>query len=140
MLETLERAAPDATLNDIKALLARMMFSGKAMHKKARSAPQQSGSTRSKAATAPLEYRSSPTTRKFTSWAASPSPHCKGNWLAIVLLGLVHPRRASQRRPVMLPYEKLSPPVSAQLSTSSILDRPHVLGLSGLVCGRRWRC
>ena len=37
MLETLERAAPDAEMKDIKALLGRMMFSGKAMHKKARS-------------------------------------------------------------------------------------------------------
>ena len=39
VLETLERAAPDAEMKDIKALLGRMMFSGKAMHKKARSAP-----------------------------------------------------------------------------------------------------
>ena len=36
VLETLERAAPDATLNDIKALLGRMMFTGKAMQKKVR--------------------------------------------------------------------------------------------------------
>ncbi len=36
VLETLERAAPDAEMKDIKALLGRMMFSGKAMHKKAR--------------------------------------------------------------------------------------------------------
>lgn len=35
VLETLERAAPDAEMKDIKALLGRMMFSGKAMHKKA---------------------------------------------------------------------------------------------------------
>ena len=34
VLETLERAAPDAEMKDIKALLGRMMFSGKAMHKK----------------------------------------------------------------------------------------------------------
>lgn len=32
--ETLERAATDAQLNDIKALLGRMMFTGKAVHKK----------------------------------------------------------------------------------------------------------
>ena len=31
---TLVDAAPDAKLNDIKALLGRMMFSGKAMDKK----------------------------------------------------------------------------------------------------------
>ena len=31
---TLVEAAPDAKLNDIKALLGRMMFSGKAMEKK----------------------------------------------------------------------------------------------------------
>ena len=41
VLETLERAAPDATLNDIKALLGRMMFSGKAMHKKVRAASRR---------------------------------------------------------------------------------------------------
>ena len=32
--ETLERAATDAQLNDIKALLGRMMFTGKSVHKK----------------------------------------------------------------------------------------------------------
>ena len=32
--ETLERAAQDAQLNDIKALLGRMMFTGKAVHKR----------------------------------------------------------------------------------------------------------
>jgi hypothetical protein len=32
--ETLERAAPDAELQDIKALLGRMLFSGRAAHKK----------------------------------------------------------------------------------------------------------
>lgn len=32
--ETMVKAAPDAKLNDIKALLGRMMFSGKAMEKK----------------------------------------------------------------------------------------------------------
>jgi hypothetical protein len=34
VMETLERAAPDAKINDIKALLGRMMFTGKAQHKK----------------------------------------------------------------------------------------------------------
>jgi hypothetical protein len=34
VLETLERAAPDSEMKDFKALLGRMMFSGKAMHKK----------------------------------------------------------------------------------------------------------
>jgi hypothetical protein len=34
--ETLERSATDAQLNDIKALLGRMMFTGKAVHKKVR--------------------------------------------------------------------------------------------------------
>jgi ATPase subunit of ABC transporter with duplicated ATPase domains len=32
--DTLERAAPDAELQDIKALLGRMLFSGRAAHKK----------------------------------------------------------------------------------------------------------
>lgn len=36
MQETLERSATDAQLNDIKALLGRMMFTGKAVHKKVR--------------------------------------------------------------------------------------------------------
>lgn len=35
VVETLERAAPDAQMNDIKALLGRMMFTGNAVHKKA---------------------------------------------------------------------------------------------------------
>ena len=41
--ETLERSATDAQLNDIKALLGRMMFTGKAVHKKVRrcAAPQE---------------------------------------------------------------------------------------------------
>ena len=34
--ETLEQAATDAQLNDIKALLGRMMFTGKSIHKKVR--------------------------------------------------------------------------------------------------------
>ncbi len=32
--ETLERSATEAQLNDIKALLGRMMFTGKSVHKK----------------------------------------------------------------------------------------------------------
>jgi hypothetical protein len=36
--DTLVKAAPDAQLNDIKALLGRMMFTGKAVQKKARRA------------------------------------------------------------------------------------------------------
>lgn len=35
-IETLERAAPDAQMQDIKALLGRMLFSGRAAHKKVR--------------------------------------------------------------------------------------------------------
>ena len=35
-VETLERAAPDAEMQDIKALLGRMLFSGRAAHKKVR--------------------------------------------------------------------------------------------------------
>lgn len=35
-METLVRAAPDAKLNDVKALLGQMMFSGDAMEKKVR--------------------------------------------------------------------------------------------------------
>lgn len=34
VLNTMIKAAPDAQLNDVKALLGRMMFSGKAMEKK----------------------------------------------------------------------------------------------------------
>lgn len=34
VLQTMVKAAPDAQLNDVKALLGRMMFSGKAMEKK----------------------------------------------------------------------------------------------------------
>lgn len=34
VIDTMVQAAPDAKLNDIKALLGRMMFSGKAMEKK----------------------------------------------------------------------------------------------------------
>ena len=34
VLDTMIKAAPDAQLNDVKALLGRMMFSGKAMEKK----------------------------------------------------------------------------------------------------------
>lgn len=34
VLDTIVRAAPDAQLSDVKALLGRMMFSGKAMEKK----------------------------------------------------------------------------------------------------------
>lgn len=34
VLQTMVKAAPDAQLNDVKALLGRMMFSGKAMDKK----------------------------------------------------------------------------------------------------------
>lgn len=36
VLQTMVKAAPDAQLNDVKALLGRMMFSGKAMEKKVR--------------------------------------------------------------------------------------------------------
>lgn len=39
VIDTMIRAAPEANLNDIKALLGRMMFSGKAMEKKVLSAP-----------------------------------------------------------------------------------------------------
>lgn len=35
-IETLERASPDASLQDIKALLGRMLFSGRSAHKKVR--------------------------------------------------------------------------------------------------------
>ena len=35
---TMIKAAPDAALNDVKALLGRMMFSGKAVEKKASAA------------------------------------------------------------------------------------------------------
>ena len=35
VLNTMIKAAPDAALNDVKALLGRMMFSGKAVDKKA---------------------------------------------------------------------------------------------------------
>lgn len=34
VLQTMVKAAPDAQLNDVKALLGRMMFNGKAMEKK----------------------------------------------------------------------------------------------------------
>ena len=36
--ETLEQAAPEAKMNEVKALLGRMMFSGTSMGKKARAA------------------------------------------------------------------------------------------------------
>lgn len=42
VVETLERAAPDAQMNDIKALLGRMMFTGNAVHKKVRDAHSSS--------------------------------------------------------------------------------------------------
>ena len=38
VLNTMIKAAPDAALNDVKALLGRMMFSGKAVEKKASAA------------------------------------------------------------------------------------------------------
>ncbi len=38
-IETLERASPDASLQDIKALLGRMLFSGRSAHKKVRGHP-----------------------------------------------------------------------------------------------------
>lgn len=36
VMDTLVRAAPDAQLNDVKALLGRMMFTGRSVLKKAR--------------------------------------------------------------------------------------------------------
>lgn len=41
VLQTMVKAAPDAQLNDVKALLGRMMFSGKAMEKKVGAWTQQ---------------------------------------------------------------------------------------------------
>ena len=40
VMDTLVRAAPDAQLNDVKALLGRMMFTGRSVQKKARSVRQ----------------------------------------------------------------------------------------------------
>ena len=40
VMDTLVRAAPDAQLNDVKALLGRMMFTGRSVQKKARPARQ----------------------------------------------------------------------------------------------------
>ena len=40
--ETMVQAAPDAKINDIKALLGRMMFSGKSMDKRVCASPRHS--------------------------------------------------------------------------------------------------
>lgn len=39
--DTMVEAAPDAKINDIKALLGRMMFSGKSMEKSVRNLPDE---------------------------------------------------------------------------------------------------